>query len=429
MLIKHAPIFCFDFGFFFSEFRAVFQKNYMKKPLQKIVFSFLLLAAMIETAQFQTPSETPQILNTFQSDQEKLCTAQTVSGERTYNFRSLPRAEENVGADFRKSWFEKLFPFLNPKDSKYGIDDIRYMQTILGRPIPVGESRQTKKIDSQIEQILLEEQKQAEQKWQEWLKENPNATADEKNQAEIKIRLKGLNATLLPRFDWRENGLDVGEAEFQGFNCNTCWAFATVSAMQISRRLAALRGQLKDLDESLQPSARQLISCLVPKNKYCKVNWHGSALSFMVHKGLPLGGTDQYVADKSGHICDAENSVKALFWDFVSATPQKVSTREEIKRAIISYGAVVTMMTFDKCLWLYGGGIFNEEQNRDGNHIVIIIGWDDEKGWLIKNSYGADWGEKGFGWIKYEANNIGQFSAFVVADPNEKVKPFSQPKK
>lgn len=398
----------------------------MIKLWLKFGMTLCILAMFCLPVWLQTPSETPQLLNTFQPEQEKLCKAQEILSERTYNFRTLPRADENTGAYVRKSWVEKLFPFLSPKDDKYGIDDIRYMQTKIGRPIPVGESRQTKKVGSQIDQILQAEQTQAEQKWQDWLKENPNAAADEIKQAENSIRLKGLSATLLPRFIWSENGLDVGEAEFQGFDCNTCWAFATVDAMQISRRLAALRGQIKNFDVNLQPSTRQLISCMVPKNKYCKVNWHGAAFTFMVDKGLPLGGTDQYVADKSGHICDAENSVRALTWDYVSASPQKVSTREEIKKAILTYGAVVTMMTFDRCLWLYGGGVFNEEQNRDGSHIVIIIGWDDEKGWRIKNSYGADWGEKGFGWIKYETNNIGQFSAVIVADPNEKIMSFNQ---
>lgn len=304
---------------------------------------------------------------------------------------------------------------------KYNVDDIRFLQSEYGRPVPVGESKRSKQLNLLIEQNLANEQREGEQNWQKWLAENPNAGAEQKNAAEIRLRWKGLGAANLPRFDWRENGLDVGEIGFQGYNCNTCWAFATVDAMQISRRLAALRAQKTDFDDDeFLPSARQIIGCMVPENDYCKINWHGEAFSFMVDKGLPLGGTDKYVADKSGHICDPDKYVKALTWDFVSPAPQKVSTREEIKRALVTYGAVVTMLTFDRCLWLYGSGIFNEEQNRDGSHIVVIIGWDDAKGaWLIKNSYGKNWGEKGFGWIKYETNNIGQFSAFVVADPKE----------
>lgn len=404
----------------------------MFRPLQKIACALTLLAFSAGAARFQTPSATPESTDPYQIEQQGLCAAQAISGSRTYDFRILPRADLIVGTYIARTWLHKLFPFLTPKivnDDKYNIDDIRYMQTKIGRPIPVGSSPRTKKANSQIEQWLINEQARAEQNWQKWLDETPNAPAEEIKRAEIDVRFKGLNATRLPRFDWREHGLNVGEVGFQGFDCNTCWAFTSVDAMQISRRLAALRGIIKNFDETLQPSAAQLISCMVPKNKYCKVNWHGAAFTFMVEKGLPLGGTTEYIPRQFGHNCDAENSVKALTWDYVSAQPQKVSSREEIKKAVIAYGAVVTTMTFDRCLWLYRSGVFNEEQNHDGSHIVIIIGWDDSKGWLIKNSYGTDWGENGFGWIKYEANNIGQFSAVVVADPNEKIKRFGKKKR
>ncbi len=397
----------------------------MKNQAYKFGIGIFLLAMSAGFVRIysQTSAENTPPKGAFQEGQEKLCTEQRISTARTYTFRQLPRIPKAYGP---KPWYyglKKWIPFLggNPRD-KYDAEDIRLLRLDYGLPVPVGESDRSKQIRLQSEQNLKEAQQQGEQKWQEWLKLNPDAGIEEKRRAEIRIRFQGLEAARLPRFDWREYGLDVGEVGFQGFYCNTCWAFAAVDAIQTSRQLAAIRSQKNDFDNSLRPSVRQLVSCMVPQADYCKISRHGEAFTFMVDKGLPLGGSDIYIGVDSDWNCNAKTSVRALTWDFVSSVPQKVAPTEEIKRALITYGPVISAIKFDSCLWLYGGGVFNEEQNQDGGHMVLIIGWDDSKGaWLIKNSYDTDWGEGGFGWIKYGSNNIGQFSAWILADPNEKL--------
>jgi C1A family cysteine protease len=397
----------------------------MKKEICKFgigVFLLAILAGFVQIYSQTTTDITPPKKKSFQETQEGLCTKQSISTPRTYAFREIPLQDKTYGP---KPWYKKWFPFLDgtPKD-KYAVNDIRNLRLDYGRPAPVGETKRSKQIRFRAEQNLAEAQQQGEQKWLEWLKLNPDAGIEEKKRAEVRIRFQGFEAARLPRFDWREYGLDVGEVGFQGYSCNTCWAFATVDAMQISRRLAATRSQKNDFDNNrLRPSVQQLVSCMVPKNDSCNINWHGEAFSFMVDKGLPLGGSTQYYANEYNWGCDAKTFVKALTWDFVSSVPQKVAPTDELKRALIAYGPVVSIIKFDNCLWLYGGGVFNEEQNTDGGHMVLIIGWDDAKeAWLIKNSYDTDWGENGFGWIKYGSNNIGQFAAWILADPEEDLK-------
>ncbi len=367
----------------------------------------------------QNPTET-SLIDEDQIKAENLCRQISTRAERTYTFRALPKSTLDDGAPYgAKPWYRKVFPFL-AKEKR--IDDILAIEKELARPIPFGESKRSKEIRLNSEKKLLEIQQTAEQNWRTWLKDNPNAAKEEIEKVEKDIRRQGLAAALLPRFDWREQGLTIGEIGFQGFDCNTCWAFASVEAMQMSRQLVSLRAKKNDFENSPAASVQQLISCMVPKKEdFCKINWHGEAFTYLVDKGLPLGGPTLYKArDSKLWTCDSETHVKALTWDFVSADPRKVATTEEIKRALILYGAVVSMIRFDKCLWLYGGGVFNGENNQEGTHLVVIIGWDDEKqAWLIKNSYGKKWGEKGFGWIKYGSNNIGESSAWILADPKE----------
>ena len=51
-------------------------------------------------------------------------------------------------------------------------------------------------------------------------------------------------------------------------------------------------------------------------------------------------------------------------------------------------------------LRFYDNGIFDECGEKDNlDHAIMIVGFKSGQGWRIKNSWGVDWGENGFGWI------------------------------
>ncbi len=392
----------------------------MNTQTRKFIIGFFLSAAFAGVLPIH--SQTP--VESYQETIEKKCGAQKISENRTYQFRKVPVPTGNKGAYGKKPWYsalQKLIPFLETQTDNYSIDDVRLLADEYGKPAPVNESKRSKQIRSSAEQKLREAQQQGEQNWQEWLKLNPDAGIEAKNQAEVRLRFQGLAAANLKKFDWRDYGLDFGEVGFQGWECNSCWAFASIDAMQISRQLAAIRSQKNDFDKDLRPNVRQLISCMIPNaDNYCLDNWHGDVFTFLVDKGLPLGGAKKYGPEKFDWKCEPEKYVKALTWDYVSVKPTEIAPTEDLKRAIIIYGAVASVIKLDDCLALYGSGVFNEEQKYGGRHFVLIVGWDDEKeAWLIKNSYGTDWGENGFGWIKYGSNRIGEAAAWIVPDPKE----------
>ena len=224
-------------------------ENKMKNLALKFRIGVFLLAISVGTGRInsQTPTDNPPPKGAFQEKQEKFCREQHISTERTYTFRQLPRIPTAYG---RKPWYLKWFPFLASPQDKYGPDDIRTLRSDYGRRVPVGESKRSKQIRSTAEQKLKEAQQEGELKWQEWLKLNPDAGIEKRNKAEIRIRFQGLAAARLSKFDWREYGLNVGAVSYQGYSCNTCWAFASVDAMQISRQLAAIRSQKNDFGKN-----------------------------------------------------------------------------------------------------------------------------------------------------------------------------------
>lgn len=92
--------------------------------------------------------------------------------------------------------------------------------------------------------------------------------------------------------------------------------------------------------------------------------------------------------------------------------------KNAIKEYIMNYGGVFTTTMDDNQFHNYTGAIYRSgESSKDiMSHSVLIIGWDDnysknnfknekpenDGAWLILNSWGTSWGNKGTAWVSYE---------------------------
>ena len=98
-----------------------------------------------------------------------------------------------------------------------------------------------------------------------------------------------------------------------------------------------------------------------------------------------------------------------------------------IKKAIIEYGSVISSMYIDNSF--NGKTVYCYTPAKDTfspNHSVNIIGWDDSKeSWLVKNSWGAIWGNEGTFWVSYRDFYISKacmsLNSFVTSDKIDKV--------
>jgi hypothetical protein len=299
-----------------------------------------------------------------------------------------------------------------------------------------------------------------------WSKANPKATTEQieerrkQSQDIVDYMINKNNADIMERlaaksWDWSAV-LDVDPVLNQGAGCNTCWAFAATSAAALSMQknfldtirmrdymfpdkttgeLSTRLGPVFVLGNLPAPFAQDLLNCMpVRKEEICQSGWHGLAFDFMVYgNGVPNSYVDGFVIKdeitgketvtrrqyKRGEKFSCQPSAgfsKASSWDYVNSPPDKLPTVEQLKTALVEHGPIVAPIFYDECLANYKGGVFNEKDLGIINHVVLLIGWDDDKqAWRVKNSWGEEWGENGFGWIKYGSNNIGVFAAWIDA--------------
>lgn len=96
------------------------------------------------------------------------------------------------------------------------------------------------------------------------------------------------------------------------------------------------------------------------------------------------------------------------------ARPYRISSyyalhgNNEIKQAIQTIGAVSGMFPVFDCIYETGtDGIINYESSRTqhnyGYHEMTLIGWNNnKKSWIVQNSWGEQWGDKGLCYLPYD---------------------------
>jgi len=93
----------------------------------------------------------------------------------------------------------------------------------------------------------------------------------------------------------------------------------------------------------------------------------------------------------------------------------------EILQAPYQRGPLVAELAVFGDFGSYEGGIYEhpgEESTSDINHQVVIVGYNDEQQyWIVKNSWGPDWGENGYFRIAYGDCMIEHYLIYVEFSP------------
>jgi cathepsin F len=213
--------------------------------------------------------------------------------------------------------------------------------------------------------------------------------------------------------DWREKKGIVGPVTDQQ-SCGSCWAFSTIGSVESIN--AIVKGSY-----IIRLSEQQLVDC-GKKTHGCSGGWMGDALEDTIKLGGFMKGED-YPYNAVDQKCSFDASKVAVkIDDFIV----KVNTDDETLMSLVSkYGPIaVTVNAQD--FFSYDQGIIKQDTatcDEVINHAVLLVGWGSEKNnngekidyWIIRNSWGPKWGEKGYVRIEKGKNTCGIHS--YVSNP------------
>jgi KDEL-tailed cysteine endopeptidase len=192
--------------------------------------------------------------------------------------------------------------------------------------------------------------------------------------------------------DWVSKG-KVNAVKDQG-QCGSCWAFSAIASLESN--YAINFGDLKAFSE------QELVDCSKSYGNHgCNGGLMDNAFKYIKDKGIeteteyPYKGVDQH--------CNASGdpTAKVSGW-----TDIKKRDQDALKNAVAE--TVVSIAIHANSIVKYQSGVFNPIYcSHRLNHGVAIVGYshDGASGfdyWIVRNSWGASWGQEGYIWMLRE---------------------------
>lgn len=233
---------------------------------------------------------------------------------------------------------------------------------------------------------------------------------------DLDLNLQDLPESFDSRTEWPFcpfNILDQGK-------CGSCWAFGCAEALS-DRYCIATNGSFH---EDLSP--QHLVSCDWEGNFGCNGGIPRLAWDFLEFSGLPTLSCLPYTSGKAGEsgkctkkCADGSPYPKSYKVKLLSVKAYK--SEKEIQAAIREQGPVETGFQVYEDFMTYKSGVYHHVAGKLlGGHAVKIIGWGvegTEKYWIVANSWGTGWGERGFFRIRRGTNECGFEKDAVAGKP------------
>lgn len=207
-------------------------------------------------------------------------------------------------------------------------------------------------------------------------------------QVEAPMAVQGLPSA----FNWQDKMTSVKN---QG-SCGSCWSFTTT---------AAFEGVVNIWDNVKKDYSEQYLVNCHTNSSGCD-GGSNSAFSMYVNNGTVMETDLPYKAVDG--TCGTYT-----FHEKAKSYSKVTNTQDAIKQAIWDYGPIyVAIDAGTNFSNAKAGSVVTKSDGTSLNHAVTCVGWDDAKSaWLIKNSWGTSYCDKGYVWVGYGVSGVGGSSA------------------
>lgn len=206
---------------------------------------------------------------------------------------------------------------------------------------------------------------------------------------------------LLPEsFDWRHQNV-VTSVKNQR-DCGSCWAFSAIG--NIESQYAIKFKKLLDLSE------QHLVNC-DQQNNGCNGGLMHWALEIIMRSGGVVAEKDDpYVAVDS--VCKR----KPKIFNINGCVQYDLKNEEKLRELLVVNGPIsIAIDVID--IIDYKQGVASTCRNDNGlNHAVLLVGYGVKNNipyWILKNSWGTEWGEDGYFKVQRNINSCGMMNEYA----------------